>query len=183
MTLIDLLHRSGIGVILDWVPSHFPADTFALAQFDGTHLYEHADPRLGVHPDWGSLIFNYGRHEVRSFLASSAEHWLSTYHADGLRVDAVASMLYLDYSRRPGRVGSQRVGGRENLDAVAFLRQLNTGIYADHPDVQVSPRSRPPGPGSRARWTRRTGLRAQVGHGLDARHAGLLLARPGPPAL
>ena len=137
MSLIDRLHGAGIGVILDWVPSHFPADSFALAEFDGTHLFEHADPRLGFHPDWKSLIFNYGRHEVRSFLASSAEHWLSTYHADGLRVDAVASMLYLDYSRRPGEWIPNPEGGRENLDAISFLRQLNTGIYADHPDVQV----------------------------------------------
>jgi 1,4-alpha-glucan branching enzyme len=137
MFLIDRLHQAGIGVLMDWVPSHFPEDPFALASFDGTHLYEHADPRLGFHPDWKSLIFNYGRHEVRSFLASSAEHWLSTYHVDGLRVDAVASMLYLDYSRRPGEWIPNVHGGRENLDALEFLRQLNTGIYADHPDVQV----------------------------------------------
>jgi 1,4-alpha-glucan branching enzyme len=108
-----------------------------LAGFDGTHLFEHADPRLGFHPDWQSLIFNYSRHEVRSFLASSAEHWLSRYHADGIRVDAVASMLYLDYSRKAGEWIPNRFGGRENLDAIEFLRQLNTGIYADHPDVQV----------------------------------------------
>ncbi len=137
MGLIDRLHRAGIGVIFDWVPSHFPSDAFALAEFDGTHLFEHADPRLGFHPDWKSLIFNYGRHEVRSFLASSAEHWLSAYHVDGLRVDAVASMLYLDYSRRPGEWLPNPDGGRENLEAIAFLRQLNTGIYLDHPDVQV----------------------------------------------
>ncbi len=137
MFLIDKLHQAGIGVLMDWVPSHFPEDAFALASFDGTHLYEHADPRLGFHPDWKSLIFNYGRHEVRSFLASSAEHWLSAYHVDGLRVDAVASMLYLDYSRRPGEWIPNVHGGRENLDALEFLRQLNTGIYADHPDVQV----------------------------------------------
>jgi len=137
MTLIDQLHQAGIGVIFDWVPSHFPADAFALAKFDGTHLFEHEDVRLGFHPDWKSLIFNYGRHEVRSFLASSAEHWLSTYHVDGLRVDAVASMLYLDYSRRPGEWLPNVHGGRENLEAIEFLRQLNTGIYADHPDVHV----------------------------------------------
>jgi 1,4-alpha-glucan branching enzyme len=135
--LVDQLHGAGIGVLLDWVPSHFPADAFALAQFDGTHLFEHADPRLGFHPDWKSLIFNYGRHEVRSFLASSAEHWLEEYHIDGLRVDAVASMLYLDYSRKAGEWIPNRSGGRENLEAIEFLRQLNTGIYADHPDVQV----------------------------------------------
>jgi 1,4-alpha-glucan branching enzyme len=137
MFLIDQLHQAGIGVIFDWVPSHFPEDPFALAQFDGTHLFEHADPRLGFHPDWKSLIFNYGRHEVRSFLASSAEHWLSAYHVDGLRVDAVASMLYLDYSRKAGEWIPNVYGGRENLEAVEFLRQLNTGIYADHPDVQT----------------------------------------------
>ncbi len=137
MWLIDQLHQAGIGVILDWVPSHFPSDEFALAKFDGTHLFEHADPRLGFHPDWKSLIFNYGRHEVRSFLFSSAEHWLSEYHADGLRVDAVASMLYLDYSRQPGEWLPNAQGGRENLEAIDFLQRLNTGIYEDHPDVQV----------------------------------------------
>ena len=137
MAMIDAFHQAGIGVILDWVPSHFPTDAYALADFDGTHLYDHADPRRGVHPDWGSLVFNFGRHEVRSFLASSADHWLRTYHADGLRVDAVASMLYLDYSRRPGEWIPNQYGGREDLDAVAFLRQLNSGIYLDHPDVQT----------------------------------------------
>jgi 1,4-alpha-glucan branching enzyme len=137
MFLVDRLHGAGIGVIFDWVPSHFPGDAFALAEFDGTHLFEHADPKLGFHPDWKSLIFNYGRHEVRSFLASSAEHWLSSYHADGLRVDAVASMLYRDYSRLEGEWIPNVHGGRENLEAIGFLRQLNTGIYLDHPDVQV----------------------------------------------
>ncbi len=137
MALIDQFHQAGIGVVLDWVPSHFPSDDFALARFDGTHLYEHADPRLGVHPDWNSLVFNYGRHEVRSFLASSAEHWLSTYHADGLRFDAVASMLYRDYSRREGEWLPNEYGGRENVEAIDFLRSLNVGIYADHPDVHT----------------------------------------------
>ena len=137
MAMIDLLHEAGIGVYLDWVPSHFPSDEFALANFDGTHLFEHADPRRGVHPDWNSLIFNYARHEVRSFLASSADHWLRRYHADGLRVDAVASMLYLDYSREAGEWEPNVYGGREDLDAISFLRQLNTGVYADHPDVQT----------------------------------------------
>ncbi|MGH8987150.1 MAG: 1,4-alpha-glucan branching protein GlgB [Acidimicrobiales bacterium] len=137
MALIDSLHQAEISVILDWVPSHFPSDAFALASFDGTHLYEHADPRRGVHPDWNSLVFNYARHEVRSFLASSADHWLRMYHADGLRVDAVASMLYLDYSRKPGEWEPNLLGGREDLDAIGFLQQLNAGVYADHPDVQT----------------------------------------------
>ncbi len=137
MAFVDTLHQAGIGVILDWAPSHFPTDEFALGDFDGTHLYEHADPRLGIHPDWDSYIFNYGRHEVRSFLLSSAEHWLSTYHADGLRVDAVASMLYLDYSRRAGEWIPNREGGRENLDAISLLKQMNIAVYHDHPDVQT----------------------------------------------
>jgi 1,4-alpha-glucan branching enzyme len=137
MFLIDHLHQGGIGVILDWVPSHFPADQHGLAYFDGTHLFEHADPRQGFHPDWGSLIFNYGRHEVRSFLVSSALYWLDRYHADGLRVDAVASMLYLDYSRKGGEWIPNRYGGRENLEALSFLRELNEAIYGELPDVQV----------------------------------------------
>ncbi|HSC07779.1 MAG TPA: 1,4-alpha-glucan branching protein GlgB [Steroidobacteraceae bacterium] len=137
MYLIDHLHQRGVGVILDWVPSHFPADEHGLAFFDGTHLYEHADPRQGLHPEWGSSIFNYGRAEVRNFLGSSALFWLSTYHADALRVDAVASMLYLDYGRRPGEWIPNRHGGREDLEAVSFLRGLNEAVYRDHPDVQT----------------------------------------------
>jgi 1,4-alpha-glucan branching enzyme len=137
MSLVDHLHREGIGVILDWVPSHFPNDEYGLAFFDGTHLYEHADPRKGFHPDWNSLIFNYGRNEVRSFLLSSALHWLSTYHADGLRVDAVASMLYLDYSRKEGEWIPNEYGGRENLEAIEFLRRMNQEVYREHPDVQT----------------------------------------------
>jgi len=137
MALVDQLHQAGIGVVLDWVPSHFATDAFALGRFDGTHLYEHADPRRSIHPDWKSYVFNYGRHEVRSFLASSAEHWIRAYHADALRVDGVASMLYLDYSRKAGEWTPNERGGREDLDAVGFLQQLNAGIYADHPDVQV----------------------------------------------
>ncbi|HUG55744.1 MAG TPA: 1,4-alpha-glucan branching protein GlgB [Candidatus Limnocylindrales bacterium] len=137
MALVDHLHREGIGVILDWVPSHFPGDEHGLVYFDGTHLYEHAEPRQGLHPDWNSYIFNYGRHEVRSFLLSSALFWLDRYHADGLRVDAVASVLYLDYSRREGEWIPNRYGGRENIEAIDFLRQLNTVVYAEHPDVQV----------------------------------------------
>ena len=137
MYLIDLLHRNGVGVILDWVPSHFPSDAFGLAKFDGTHLYEHADPQQGYHPDWDSLIFNYGRHEVRAFLISSAMLWLDLYHADGIRVDAVASMLYRDYSRQPGEWVPNEFGGRENLEAISLLQQLNTTVFAHFPDVQM----------------------------------------------
>jgi 1,4-alpha-glucan branching enzyme len=137
MYLIDHLHRRGIGVILDWVPSHFPTDAHALARFDGTYLYEHSDPRQGFHPEWNSSIFNYGRAEVRDFLASSALFWLETYHVDALRVDAVASMLYLDYARAAGEWIPNRFGGHENLEAVDFLRQLNVAAYRDHPDVQT----------------------------------------------
>ncbi len=137
MALVDTLHQHGVGIILDWVPSHFPSDEFGLGYFDGSHLYEHADRRLGHHPDWDSLIFNYGRHEVQAFLISSARWWLERYHADGLRVDAVASMLYRDYSRAAGEWVPNEFGGRENLEAVAFLRQLNEAIYTEFPDVQT----------------------------------------------
>ncbi len=135
MQLIDVLHQHGLGVILDWVPAHFPRDGHALVNFDGTHLYEHADPRQGAHPDWGTLIYNYGRHEVRSFLTSSAMFWLDRYHADGLRVDGVSSMLYLDYGRRHGEWVPNAHGGRENLEAVEFLKHLNGAVHSQHPDV------------------------------------------------
>ena len=130
---VDACHGNGIGVILDWVPGHFPKDDHALARFDGTALYEHADPRQGEHRDWGTLIFNYGRNEVRNFLLANALYWLHEFHADGLRVDAVASMLYLDYSRKEGEWVPNRYGGRENLDAIDFVRQLNTLTHAEHP--------------------------------------------------
>ncbi len=137
MYLIDTLHQRGIGVILDWVPSHFPTDDWSLGFFDGTHLYEHSDPRKGIHKDWDSYIFNYGRHEVRSFLLSSAMFWLENYHVDGLRVDAVASMLYLDYSRKEGEWIPNAFGGRENIEAVEFLRRLNSEVYSAYPDTQT----------------------------------------------
>ncbi|MGH7638662.1 MAG: 1,4-alpha-glucan branching protein GlgB [Gemmatimonadaceae bacterium] len=134
---VDTMHRNGIGVILDWVPAHFPKDDFALRMFDGSALFEHEDPRLGEHPDWGTLIFNYGRAEVRNFLVANALFWLEEFHADGLRVDAVASMLYLDYSRQPGEWMRNRYGGRENLEAIDFLRQLNETIRHEHPGCSI----------------------------------------------
>jgi len=137
MYLIDTFHDNGIGVIMDWVPSHFPEDTFALANFDGTRLYEHEDPRKGYHPDWKSLIFNYGRYEVRSFLISSAMFWAEYYHVDGLRVDAVASMLYLDYSRKEGEWEPNMYGGNENLEAISFMKELNETMYTHFPEIQM----------------------------------------------
>ena len=137
MYLIDRLHQRGVGVILDWVPSHFPSDAHGLAYFDGTHLFEHEDPRQGFHPEWKSSIFNYGRNEVRAILISNAIFWLQRYHADGLRIDAVASMLYLDYGRKEGEWIPNRHGGRENLEAVGFLRDLNAAVYREFPDTQT----------------------------------------------
>ena len=137
MAFVDELHEAGIGVILDWVPSHFPSDEHGLAFFDGTHLFEHSDPRQGFHPDWKTLVFNYGRNEVRSFLTSSACFWLDRFHVDGLRVDAVASMLYLDYSREPGAWIPNEFGGRENLEAIRFLRELNEEVYRAFPDTHT----------------------------------------------
>jgi len=135
MYLIDHLHQNGIGVFLDWVPSHFPTDAHGLGHFDGTYLYEHADPKQGFHPEWNSSIFNYDRNEVRAFLLSSALFWLDKYHIDGLRVDAVASMLYLDYARKDGEWIPNRYGGKENLGAISFLRMMNEAVYRDHPDT------------------------------------------------
>ncbi len=137
MQLVDHLHQKGIGVILDWVPSHFPSDEHGLGYFDGTHLFEHEDPRQRIHPDWDTLVFNYGRSEVQSFLISSARFWMDKYHADGLRVDAVASMLYLDYGRKEGEWIPNKYGGRENLEAISFLRRFNEAVYKDYPDTQT----------------------------------------------
>ena len=137
MYLIDYLHQNDIGIIIDWVPSHFPGDQHGLHFFDGTYLYEHQDPRKGYHPDWNSYIFNYGRNEIRNFLISSAHSWMERYHIDGIRVDAVASMLYLDYSRKEGEWIPNEYGGRENLDAILFMRDLNESLYAKFPDVQT----------------------------------------------
>jgi 1,4-alpha-glucan branching enzyme len=137
MAMVDELHRAGVGVILDWVPAHFPTDAHGLGEFDGTHLFEHADPRRGFHPDWTSYIFNYGRHEVRSFLISSAMSWLDRYHVDGLRVDGVASMLYRDYSRKAGEWVPNEDGSNHDRDAIGFLQQLNRAVYGAFPDVQT----------------------------------------------
>jgi 1,4-alpha-glucan branching enzyme len=137
MYLVDHLHQNGIGIILDWVPSHFPADEYGLSFFDGTHLYEHEDPKKGFHPEWNSSIFNYGRNEVRNFLISSALFWLDKYHIDGIRVDAVASMLYLNYARKQGEWIPNKYGGNEDLDAIEFLKKLNEAVYTAFPDVQT----------------------------------------------
>jgi 1,4-alpha-glucan branching enzyme len=137
MAFVNALHRRGIGVVLDWVPAHFPRDPHGLVFFDGTHLYEHADPRLREHADWGTLVFNFGRNEVANYLLGNALYWLDRYHVDGLRVDAVASMLYLDYSKAPGEWVPNRFGGRENLEAIAFLRRFNELVYRRHPDVMT----------------------------------------------
>ena len=180
MRLVDHLHQCGIGVILDWVPSHFPTDEFGLARFDGTALYE--SEHQGLHPDWNTLQFDYARPEVRSFLVSSARHWLDRYHVDGIRVDAVASMLYLDYSRGPGQWTPNVHGGNEDLDAIAFLGELNSEVYRAHPDVQTFAEESTAFPGvSRPVHAGGLGFGAQVGHGLDARHARVPRARSDPP--
>ena len=176
--LIDVCHQRGLGVIVDWVPAHFPRDEFALARFDGTALYEHADPRRGEHPDWGTLVFNHGRNEVRNFLVANALYWLEEFHVDGLRVDAVASMLYLDYSRRAGEWVPNEHGGREDLEAVAFVRELNGVVAEEHPGAVVIAEESTSWPGVTApsEWGG-LGLQPQVEPRLDARHAQLLRTR------
>ncbi len=187
MAFVDACHEADIGVILDWVPGHFPKDDYALARFDGTCLYEHADPRMGEHRDWGTLIFNYGRHEVENFLIANALFWLKTYHFDGLRVDAVASMLYLDYSRKEGEWIPNMFGGRENLEAIEFLKHTNVVVHQHFPGVlMIAEEFDRLARRFDARGPRRPRLRLQVEHGLDARRAALHEhadsgAQPPPP--
>ena len=177
--LVDALHQAGIGVIVDWVPGHFPRDEWALARFDGTPLYEHSDPRRGEQPDWGTLVFNFGRTEVRNFLVANAIYWLEEFHVDGLRVDAVASMLYLDYSRKDGEWMPNQYGGRENLDAVSFLQEVNATCYKRVPGITMIAEESTAWPGRvPAGVPGRARVRLQVEHGLDARHP--RLPEPGP---
>ena len=178
MAFVDKCHQAGIGVMLDWVPAHFPKDAHGLAEFDGSALYEHEDTRLGEHMDWGTKIFNFGRHEVKNFLVANALYWMERYHIDGLRVDAVASMLYLDYSRKAGEWVPNKYGGRENLEALEFLREFNTVAHGNHPGVLTIAEESTAFPGvSRPVHLGGVGFSLQVEHGLDERHAALLRAR------
>ena len=177
--LVDELHKAGVGVIVDWVPGHFATDPWALQRFDGTALYEHEDPRLGWHPDWGSYIFNFGRNEVKAFLISNAFYWLEEFHIDGLRIDAVASMLYLDYSREAGQWVPNHYGGNENLEAVELLQRVNEHDYRRKPGIMMIAEESTSWPGrDPLDRPRRSRLRLQVEHGLDER----LAALPGPRA-
>ena len=174
MALIDTLHQRGIGVVIDWAPAHFPDDPHGLARFDGTHLYEHMDPKIGRHPHWDTLVFNYGRAEVANFLVASAIFWCEKYHVDGIRVDAVASMLYRDYGRQEGEWIPNHQGGNENFEAIRFLQTFNEQVYGYFPDVMTMAEESTgvaPGHASYVSWRPR--VRFQVEHGLDARHAGL----------
>ncbi|GIV81479.1 MAG: hypothetical protein KatS3mg051_0833 [Anaerolineae bacterium] len=184
MYLIDQCHQHGIGVILDWVPAHFPKDGHGLSYFDGTHLYEHADPRQGEHPHWGTYIFNYARNEVRNFLISNALFWLKKYHADGLRVDAVSSMIYLDFGRKAGEWVPNEYGGNENLAAIHFLQEVNIQVHSQCPGCMTDRRRvHSLADGVAPDLSGRAGLHAEVEHGLDARHAGIHQQRPDLPAL
>ena len=179
--LVDTLHNRGIGVIMDWVPAHFPKDAWALARFDGTALYEHADPRRGEHPDWGTLVFDFGRSEVRNFLVANALYWIEEFHIDGLRVDAVASMLYLDYSREEGQWLPNVHGGRENLDAVRFLQELNATVYKHHPGAVMIAEESTAWPGV-TRPTHLGGLGFGFKWNMGWMHDTLSLRRPRPRA-